>query len=153
MEEFVLAINGLHDRIGYRVARLARLIDARFEDHINRFGITRMMWCVLSGAGLEGVTTPSGLADHIGIERSAVSRLLRKMEALGLIERNGIVEVGRGIEIRLTASGRRIARECHVFAEEVNDHFAAKVGAEDLDRFNRIIAVMSTGETSRLTRL
>jgi DNA-binding MarR family transcriptional regulator len=146
-------MNGLHDRIGYRVARLARLIDARFEERISQFGITRMMWCVLSGAGLEGVTTPSGLADHIGIERSAVSRLLRKMEAMDLIERGDVANDGRGVEIRLTTTGLRIARESHDFAEEVNEHFAAKLDTDDLERFNRIIDVMSAGETSRLTRL
>ena len=73
----------LHQRLGYKVSRLSRIMQSRLERLIAEQGLTRLMWCVLTGIGDEGVSTPSELADYIGITRPATSRLLREMGGQG----------------------------------------------------------------------
>ncbi|MCY6383753.1 MarR family winged helix-turn-helix transcriptional regulator [Hoeflea prorocentri] len=143
----------LHNRIGYKVTRLARLMEARLEKQIGEYGITRLMWCVLRGVGMEGVTTPSGLASYIGIARPAVSRLLKSMEQRGLLQRNGIDRDGRVTEVHLTDEGRRLMEACHGLVRELNSHFSEKLEPLAYDSFMQTIDRLTEGENATLMRL
>ena len=140
----------LHQRLGYKVSRLARLMEARLECMIGEFGITRMMWCVLSGVGLENVKTPSDLARYIGIARPTVSRVLREMEERGLIRRNGAESDGRAVEIALTAAGEEALRQCQPLVERLNTHFADKLGCSEREILLRHLDMLAEGETREL---
>ncbi|MDA4844227.1 MarR family winged helix-turn-helix transcriptional regulator [Hoeflea poritis] len=143
----------LHSRLGYKVSRLARLMETELEEMISPLGITRLMWCILSGVGLENVNTPSALANYVGIARSAVSRALRNMEDMDLIRRCGVDGDGRGVEIRLTQKGRAVMEECRPLVEQLNDQYAGKIAKDDLDAVLRLIDALSAGETRELVRL
>ncbi len=143
----------LHNRIGYKVTRLARLMEDRLEKQIGEHGITRLMWCVLRGVGMEGVTTPSGLANYIGIARPAVSRLLKTMEQRGLLQRNGIDADGRVTEVHLTQEGRRKMDACHGLVRELNTHFSEKLEPRVYEDFMRTIDRLTDGENATLMRL
>jgi len=45
----------LHQRLGWRVSRLARIMQSRLEEVLARDNLTRLMWVVL--CGLEGAST------------------------------------------------------------------------------------------------
>ncbi|MCR9135256.1 MAG: winged helix DNA-binding protein [Alphaproteobacteria bacterium] len=143
----------LHNRIGYKVTRLARLMEARLEEQIGEHGITRLMWCVLRGVGMEGVTTPSALAGYIGIARPAISRLLKTMEARGLLVRHGTEGDGRSTQIRLTEEGKGKMRVCHVLVQELNAHFSKKLGERAYADFMQTIDLLTEGESATLMRL
>ena len=143
----------LHARLGYKVSRLARLMETQLEEMISPLGITRLMWCILSGVGLENVKTPSALANYVGIARSAVSRALRSMEEMDLIRRCGVDGDGRGVEIRLTHKGRAVMEQCRPLVEQLNDRFTAKIAKDDLEAVLRLIDALSTGETRELVRI
>lgn len=143
----------LHKRLGYKVSRLAGLMEARLDAKIGELGITRMMWCVLSGAGLEGVNTPSELARYIGIARPTVSRLLREMENKDLIGRIGAEGDGRCIEIQLTEKGRSVLQKCRPLVDELNEYFGAKLTAHDLEILLKHLDLLTEGETRELKSL
>lgn len=143
----------LHSRLGYKVSRLARVMEARLEAMIGELGITRIMWCVLSGVGLEGIRTPSAMADYIGVARPTVSRVLRDMERRGLIRRNGTQSDGRAIEIELTGEGRRALDRCRPLVDRLNDHFVAKLNEADLSMVLSRLDALAEGETRELTSL
>lgn len=143
----------LHSRLGYKVSRLARLMETQLEEMISPLGVTRLMWCILSGVGLENVNTPSALANYVGIARSAVSRALRNMEEMDLIRRCGVDGDGRGVEIRLTQKGRAVMEQCRPLVEQLNDQFTAKIAKDDLEAVLRLIDALSTGETRELVRI
>lgn len=143
----------LHKRLGYKVSRLARLMEARLEARIGELGITRMMWCVLSGVGLEGVTTPSELAVYIGIARPTVSRLLRDMENKDLIRRVGAERDGRCVEIRMTDRGISTLQACRPLVDELNAHFGAKLNPNDLEAILKHLDTLAGGETRELTSI
>ena len=143
----------LHERIGYKVSLLSRLMEARLESMMAEHDVTRLMWCVLSGVGLEDVNTPSALADYIGITRPAVSRLLKTMEQRGWLERSGHDTDGRGIAVFLTKTGRQKLDACRPLVEELNAHFTSKLSGEDLAHFSSLIDRLAEGEKARLTYL
>jgi len=143
----------LHNRIGFKVTRLARIMESRLEKQLAAHGITRLQWCVLRGIGLEGVTSPSQLADYICIARPAISRLLKTMEEQGLLIRNGITDDKRYTEIALTELGTSKLTACHGLVRELNQHFSEKLDGRIYELFMDAIDQLTEGEDVQLTRL
>ena len=75
----------LRDQLGFKLSRAARVAQRRLEADLAQEGMTRLTWCVLSSVGLEGITTPSGVADNLGVARPVLSRLIKRH--LRLIDR------------------------------------------------------------------
>ena len=143
----------LHSRLGYKVSRLARVMETRLEGMIAEFGVTRMMWCVLSGVGLENVKTPSALARYIGIARPTVSRVLSDMEKRGFIYRSGAKADGRAIEIELTDLGRNALNRCRPLVDDLNAHFMGKLEPRELEVLLSHLDSLAEGETRELNAL
>ena len=68
---------------------------------------------VLFALDLEGAKRPTELQEITGLTSGGVSRLLDRMEALGLVTREfgAIAEDRRGSVVRLTPKGRRTSRK------------------------------------------
>lgn len=147
-EEFTL-----HNRVGFKVTRLARIMEARLEKQLSVHGVTRLMWCVLRGVGMEEVNTPSGLAEYICIARPAISRLLKSMEERGFVERSGINDDKRFTDVVLTELGEEKMKACHVLVRELNDHFASKIDERSYKMLMEAIDIMTDGEDVQLMRL
>lgn len=143
----------LHKRLGYRISRLSRIMQSRLERMIADLGLTRLMWCVLTGVGEEGVSTPSELSDYIGITRPAISRLLRDMEARGMVVRSGSDADGRGRTISVTPLGRDLLEAARPSIEAVNNHFTSKITPDELGRIMSVVDRLAAGEDEQLTRL
>ena len=147
-EEFTL-----HNRVGFKVTRLARIMEARLEKQLSEHGVTRLMWCVMRGVGMENVNTPSGLAEYICIARPAISRLLKSMEQRGLVERTGINDDKRFTEVALTELGIEKMKTCHVLVRQLNEHFSSKLDSDTYDVLMEAIDRLTEGEHVRLMRL
>lgn len=140
----------LHRRLGFRLSRLSKLMQNRLESRLAEHGITRLKWCVLSGVGLECVATPSDLADHIGITRPAISRLLLQMRKEKLVLQSLDETDGRSRQIDLTELGQEKLRLCRPLVEENERHFMDKLGVRDGDALNRLLGRLLEGETAHL---
>lgn len=123
----------LHQSLGYQITILARVIERRFEKRITEYGLSRVTWCVLLAAGIERLTSPSDIADFIGIDRTATSRALRQMEASGLIFRSSGGGDGRSVQVRLTESGQTTLQAVLPIAQENAAHFETKLSSRELD--------------------
>jgi len=143
----------LHQRLGYKVSRLSRIMQSRLERLIAEQGLTRLMWCVLTGIGDEGVSTPSELADYIGITRPATSRLLRDMEAKGMVSRHGSDADGRGKTVSITPLGQKLLEAARPSVEAVNQHFTSKIEPDELARIMSALERLAEGEDEEITRL
>lgn len=147
-EEFTL-----HNRVGFKVTLLARIMEAKLEKQLSVHGVTRLMWCVLRGVGMENVNTPSGLAGYICIARPAISRLLKDMEKRGYVKRGGIDGDRRFTEVALTELGDEKMKTCHVLVRELNGHFTNKLDTDTFDILMAAIDRMTEGEDVNLMRL
>ena len=80
-------IYALHDSIGYRMTLLSRINERRFDGLLAATGLTRVTWCVLLAVVQQYLQNPSEIADWVGIDRTATSRALRRLEADKMIAR------------------------------------------------------------------
>ncbi|MEW2913961.1 MarR family transcriptional regulator [Leisingera sp. JC11] len=143
----------LHQSLGYQITMLARVNERRFEQRIAEYGLSRVTWCVLLAAGEEGLATPSEIADFIGIDRTAISRALRQMEARGLITRSSGSGDGRSIRVELAAPGQAALQAVLPIAQENAAYFEAKLTGEELAELRRSIAKLLQGEPRIVAKL
>lgn len=143
----------LHDRLRYRVSRLARIMQARLEVVLAREGLTRMMWLVLTGIGEDGVRAPSELAGDIGITRPAASRLLRRMEARGFVIRAGRGGHGRSVDLGLTPAGCAVLDRARPDVDAMTAHFTGKLDAATHAALMGGLGRLAEGERGDFTSL
>jgi DNA-binding MarR family transcriptional regulator len=144
----------LHQRLGWQVSRLARILQSRLEAELAGDRLTRLMWTVLTGLGEEGISNPSDLADYIGITRASASRLLTTMERRGLVRRaEAGGPDGRQVALSLTDAGRAILTRNRSRVDAVNTHFMAKLAPDQAQCLMDALATLARGEGDDLTRL
>lgn len=122
----------LHRWLGYRVNRLARLMQGTLEADLDSHGLTALMWISLYGIAEDGVETPSQLASYLGIARPSASRLLQRLQTDGLvarIERHG--RDARTVQLRLTEAGQRTVAELLPRFEAHDARFADRLTPEE----------------------
>jgi len=140
----------LRDGLGYRVSRLARVMERDFEHRLSGLGITRLMWCVLPTVGLEGIVRPSEIAGHIGVNRTALSRVLRELEAKGLVRRDRDGSDGRSTFVALTDKGQSCLQAALPQSMGTTRHFSSKLSKEEAEVFRRLVDKLLAGEEGAL---
>lgn len=108
------------DNLGYLLNRCASQIAARFSKELEPYGISLAQWGALLAIQSSAEATPSEIADRVGIDRGATTRLLARMEDKGLIERKRHVDDGRAVTIRLSKKTADLMPELVARSKAVN---------------------------------
>ena len=108
---------------GYWLRQVYLAISEALQSRLDPYGVTVAQWPVLSSLHSGTSRTPAELADHIGLNRSAITRLLDRLEKKGFVERESSEHDGRSYRIRLTESGRRVVPELAELSRAVNAQF------------------------------
>lgn len=140
----------LHDSLGYQISLASRLQEKRFEESLKAVGLTRLSWCVLLAVGNEGLSQPSDIADFIGIDRTATSRLLKQMEAGDLIERRTGQKDRRTTFVHLTTDGVAALKRGEPCANANNAYMAGKLTPDETVEISRLLRKLAAGETADL---
>ena len=143
----------LRERLGFRLSRAARMMQERLEEGLAEHGLTRLKWCILSGVELEGHIAPSDLADHVGVARPVISRILKVMTKDGLITRTLSEDDGRGRRIEVTDLGREKIKLCWPMVERNQQHFAVKLDPHQMAVFDELLRTLMEGEDGHLGAL
>lgn len=125
-----------------KLSVLSREITAAAARLLAPFGVTPSQANVFY-ALLQGETSPSVIATAIGIDASSLSRLLRKLEQQGHIERSIDLENRTRITLRLTESGRRLARRIDPHAEQIQQRIERALSPQELDCLRRALGAIS----------
>jgi DNA-binding MarR family transcriptional regulator len=100
--------------VGYRLCQELRL-------RASKFGVTAAEWVLLRKLSEhEQGEMPSRLAWRLGLSRSHVSRLAKRLEIKGLIHREISLSDRRALILRLTAAGRAVIPCVAAAADETN---------------------------------
>lgn len=129
----------LHERIGYKLALAARINDQLLDRELASIGITRQMWCLLVATGAQQITQPSAIASYIGINRTAVSRTLRDMEARGYLVRGHGNNDGRSKEVALTQKGQQLLKRSLPIVEGSAATMDEKLSKHDQKELHRLL--------------
>lgn len=143
----------LREQLGFKMSRTSRLMQQRLEAVLATQGLTRLTWCVLSSIGLEGISTPSGIADNLGVTRPMLSRLIKSMTRGGLITVTLDPDDGRNRQLGLTAKGAETLAVCRPLVQENNQHFARKLTPAQMEHLHALVDLLAEGEETYLDTL
>jgi DNA-binding MarR family transcriptional regulator len=125
-------------QIGPLVSRVHQGLREAFENKLAPVGITPAEWGILAHLR-KGVETPAELANCLGVNRAAVTRLLEHLTSVGLVERAPNPDDRRSILVKLSASGERVAGEVADLADEVGQVFTAGLEHGEREEFGRLL--------------
>jgi DNA-binding MarR family transcriptional regulator len=93
--------------LAVRVRRLGRVVTRIYDAALAPLGVTTAQLNLLAAIGVGAGTTQTGLGRLLDVEKSTLSRDLKKMEHLGWI-RSAAAPTGRGRSISITPAGARL---------------------------------------------
>jgi DNA-binding MarR family transcriptional regulator len=123
-----------------RLARLSDLIDTVQSDVLEPFELTSSDYGVLATlrrAGRPYALSPSQLHGQLRRSSGGMTKILKRLEASGLVERRSDAEDGRKIQVTLTSRGRSLH-------DRVFRAFAAAS--------NRLLAELTDGQKTEIDR-
>src|SRR5208282_315539 len=104
----VVVESGLRDHVGYWLRRLSDEVHASFERQLVARDVTVAQWNVLVTVYHDRATTTTEVARYIGIDPGAVSRLVDRLAAKGLMTRSADPASRRRVQLSLTHTGRAL---------------------------------------------
>lgn len=127
--------SGLHDHLGYWLRRLSDQVHTGFERAIARRGVTVAQWTVLIAIYRGDATTPREVARFVDVDGGAVTRLVDRLVAKGLIARQADPSDRRSIRLVLTDRGRELTPELAAIADRNDAAFFGPLSEVERERF------------------
>lgn len=140
----------LHESLGYRLSLISRMIERVFENQLSDLGITRAMWAVLLAVEQDEHCKPSDIAEFVGIDRTAVSRLLRRLEAEGMVRRSDGEEDRRARAVTVTAAGRKVLAAATEAAHQTARWYKRKLTNQEQATLHALLDKLSEGEVREI---
>lgn len=133
---------------GFLVWRLSMKWRAAVDRAVAPLGLTHAQYSMLSS--LYGMVRagerPSQrrLADHTGLEPIYVSKLVRALEAAGLVERTTDPTDSRAIRLALTDAGSDVAERAIAVVRDLQDELTAPLGGTRGRRTQNLVRELET---------
>lgn len=133
----------LTDHIGYWMRMVSNAVSQEFARKISAEDVTVAEWSFMRALyGLEP-TSPSVLADRMGMTRGAISKLAERLIAKGLVERTESREDKRAHSLSLTPAGRRKIPVLASLADANDAEFFGVLTKDDHRSLDRILRTLA----------
>jgi homoprotocatechuate degradation regulator HpaR len=123
--------------------RAREAVMERFRPLLRRHGVTEQQWRVLRALSVAPETSASELGEATCIGLPSLSRILRALEARGLIGRRLKSTDQRTTLVSLTAAGRRFLGKAGAESETRYEALTAEIGRDDLHRLYTLLERLS----------
>lgn len=104
---------------------------------LDKVGLTYTQYVTLVALAEDDDQTVSELGDKLFLESNTLTPILKKLEVLGLVERQRNPADERQVRVNLTAAGRKLRQRVEANASELKE--ATGLG-EDFDKVQRTLA-------------
>src|SRR4051812_22656717 len=131
-------LSRLYARPGFLLRRAHQISAAVFEDECSELGLTPAQFGVLTVLRSHPGLGQSSLARALGFDKVTVLRVLRGLEARGLVAREPAPDNKRNVSVALTAKGSAMLAEAQRPAEKA---------------YKRLLAPLSKTQQSQLVEL
>jgi DNA-binding MarR family transcriptional regulator len=121
----------------FAARRAARTITQHFERHLRSSGLRATQFTLLVMLVRAGALSMNALADHLGMERTTLTRNLRPLMAQGYVALEEGEEDRRVKKISITDAGRAAAEAALPEWRKVNRAMARRLPAEALRIFQK----------------
>jgi len=117
----------LHNSFAFWISRLASVMQDQFNKELDEFDVTWPQWMVMNVLAHKLAETPAQIADNLGVDRSAITRLVDRLEKKGLVTREHDGLDRRSITVLLTKSGAAMVEELDNSAGEHQQKFLSQL--------------------------
>jgi DNA-binding MarR family transcriptional regulator len=111
--------------------RLWRASHTRTADALNSLGLTPALFAVLNVLGAREGTIQQQLSSEMGIDPSAMVKLINEIEGAGLADRRRRPNDRRAWEVTITPKGRRTLQRARRLVSQVEDEVLGGLTATD----------------------
>jgi DNA-binding MarR family transcriptional regulator len=125
--------------LGYWLRFVSNHVSHAFRDRIAAFDVTVAEWVALRSLHNRAPCTLKQLAEQIGIDAGATSRLAERLIRKGLASRKEGATDRRAIALDLTAAGRSLVRKIGREADRNDAAFFGHLPRSDQDGLLRIL--------------
>ncbi|WP_016920693.1 MarR family transcriptional regulator [Methylocystis parvus] len=139
--------------LGYWLRQVSNHVSHAFARKLAAKDVTVAEWALMRVLYGEQPTSPSRLAEHMGLTRGAVTKLADRLIAKGLIARQANTSDGRAQTLELTAKGEGFVPELAALADQNESECFAHMPDDDRKALERILrdAVARFGITAIAT--
>ncbi|MCC5980607.1 MAG: winged helix-turn-helix transcriptional regulator [Oceanicaulis sp.] len=123
--------------------RLHRRADARLRKEA---GVTAAQSAVLFLLSRRGERRMGAISETLALGAPAVTGLVQRMEAIGLVARSADTSDRRGAVVSLTEVGRQAAFKADQVLRDINTELAEKLGEDDADALQDMLTRLNTEE-------
>lgn len=122
-------------RPGYLIRRLHQIHYALFFEECAPFGITPVQYGLLTILSTNPDSDQVTLANALGIDRTNVADVLRRLELAGLIERRRNAEDRRMVLARLTPEGEDLVERMHPSMARAQERLLSALDEDEREAF------------------
>jgi DNA-binding MarR family transcriptional regulator len=135
------------ESLGYLMKRVVASMTQSIERRLQEHDLTDAQWKPLLMMHLGRAATVAELARECTCDAGAMTRMLDRLEAKGLLERARSSEDRRVVNLELTAEGRRTAsRIPQVLTDTLNQHLAGFTRDEWLELKGYLERMLANGD-------
>ncbi|MFL0798469.1 MAG: MarR family transcriptional regulator [Cellvibrionaceae bacterium] len=143
----------IHNSFSFWFCRTAAELQDKHNKLFKAHDISWPQWLVLYSIHSQSAKTPAEVADQVGVDRSAVTRLLDRLEKKQLINREHDKLDRRSIKLALTVSGKRLMPDLIKLAKECEEEVFKGVPSTERRAFkNNLKKVMQALEIENISK-
>jgi DNA-binding MarR family transcriptional regulator len=116
-------MNSIQNSIGFLVACLSKTMERDFEQGLKSLKTTRGAFAVLSAIYHDEKKTPADLTAFIGVDGAAITRYIKNLEKLNLIDKRVSDIDKRSFELTLTTLGKQVVIQGRACSKATNEKF------------------------------
>lgn len=129
----------IDDSLGYLVARVRQLMMAELTKETSQYGLTSTQATMLYKVAAGKCNTAADLARDYCIDASAVTRLLDRLEAHGLLERERSKTDRRTVVLRATDAGHEMSARMPDIFLRAADYLLDGVSDDEVALLKRLL--------------
>ena len=125
----------LWSRPGFLLRRLNQIHYSLFFEECRAFNITPVQYGLLTALSARGPLDQTSLAEELGIDRTNVADVVRRLEGRGLVSREPHPEDRRAKLVSLTAKGRQLTQKMFPAMQRAQDRLVDTLSEPERARF------------------
>jgi DNA-binding MarR family transcriptional regulator len=130
------------DSVGYLLNRVVVSMRREIEQRMAAHGLTAAQWYPLWRLKIGRPGSARELARDLGIDAGAMTRLIDRLVAKGLVERRRDAADRRVVQLALTPAGRRIAARLPATLADVNNAYLRGFDAAEWQQLQTLLRRM-----------
>jgi MarR family transcriptional regulator, lower aerobic nicotinate degradation pathway regulator len=135
----------LYLRPGFLLRRAHQLSVGLFEDGCRELSLTPPQYGVLTIVGHAGGCDQATVARALGFDRVTTLRIVRGLQARGLVARAPSTADGRRLQLKLTAEGVAMLARGRVLAARVTERLTAPLTGDEREQFLGLLRKLCAG--------